>query len=192
MPGNTLTLSADDGEQAGEENDRTAPRHLFPFHLLPSHLEATSTRPSSSSSSRLLVFSLAARVRAARPLHTEPTKRKKKFTLVLLYTLLLFLSRGRARPFFSRAIPRSFARSTSGLLRVPDHSMVFPSYRSPLARRLTSRKILRSALISLLPRPLFARETGSLFLFCTLRAPSLDLAGSLRESLFTISEKCLA
>ncbi|KYM99179.1 hypothetical protein ALC62_10148 [Cyphomyrmex costatus] len=29
MPGNTLTLSTDDGEQAGEENDRMAPRHLF-------------------------------------------------------------------------------------------------------------------------------------------------------------------
>ncbi|KYN22170.1 hypothetical protein ALC57_05447 [Trachymyrmex cornetzi] len=29
MPGNTLTLSTDDGEQAGEENDRMAPHHLF-------------------------------------------------------------------------------------------------------------------------------------------------------------------
>lgn len=36
--------------------------------------------------------------------------------------------------------------------------MVFPSNRSPLNRRLTSRKILRSALISLLPRPLLARD----------------------------------
>lgn len=29
MPGNTLTLSTDDGEQADEENDRMAPHHLF-------------------------------------------------------------------------------------------------------------------------------------------------------------------
>lgn len=74
MPGNKLTLSTDDGEQAGEENDRMAPHHLF--HL-PSRLEAISTRPSSSSSS--LFSFLAARVDGS----AFPSRNQNENTLLL-------------------------------------------------------------------------------------------------------------
>lgn len=139
MPGNRLTLSTDDGEQAGEENDRMAPHHLF--HL-PSRLEAIFTRPSSSSSS--LFSFLAARVDRSAFLSRNQNEN----------TLLLRSSRPSPSPFLSRYPLVPLARDIRSCSRA-DHSMVFPWYRSRLDRRLTSRKILRSALISLVPsRPL--------------------------------------
>lgn len=150
MPGNTLTLSTDDGEQAGEENDRMAPHHLFSPSFLP-----TSRLPPPGRPPARLHFSpsIAARVGSARNL-TQP--KKKEHTAITLSS----------RPFLSR-YPRSTrsSRDVRSSSRA-DHSMVFPSNRSPLNRRLTSRKILRSALISLLPRPLLARDWP-------LSAPSL-------------------
>lgn len=146
MPGNRLTLSTDDGEQAGEENDRMAPHHLF--HL-PSRLEAIFTRSSSSSSS--LFSFLAARVdRSAFPSRNQNEN-----------TLLLRSSRpsSPSSPFASRSSTRRPARGIRSCSRA-DHSMVFPWYRSRLDRQLTSRKILRSALISLVPSRPLARSRG--------------------------------
>lgn len=110
---------------------RTIGWHRIIFFHLPSHLEATSTRPSSSSSS--LSSSLAARVGSL----SSRNQKKAHY-----YALSSFLS-------FSLAIPGSDVRSSSRA----DHSMLFPPNRLPLDRRLTSRKILPSALISLFPRP---------------------------------------
>lgn len=105
MPGNRLTLSTDDGEQADEENDRMAPHHLF--HL-PSRLEAIfSTRPSSSSSS--LFSLLAARVETG-PLSPHATKTRTHCYYVLLVLRASFL--------FFLAIHLS-PRAISGLSRVP-------------------------------------------------------------------------
>lgn len=138
MPGNTLTLSTDDGEQAGEENDRMAPHHLFSPSFLP-----TSRLPPPGRPPARLHFSpsIAARVGSL----SSRNQKKKEHTAITLSS----------RPFLSRSTRSSRdVRSSSRA----DHSMVFPSNRSPLNRRLTSRKILRSALISLLPRPLLARD----------------------------------
>lgn len=141
MPGNTLTLSTDDGEQAGEENDRMAPHHLFSPSFLP-----TSRLPPPGRPPARLHFSpsIAARVGSL-----SSRNQKKRNTLLLRSPLVLFFLAIPAPPDPSRDV-RSSSRA--------DHSMVFPSNRSPLNRRLTSRKILRSTLISLLPRPLLARD----------------------------------
>lgn len=138
-------LSTDDGEQAGEENDRMAQHHLFFFFtflptsrlLPPAVLQLVFTFLVSSCRTRRFAFL------------TQPIKNKHT-------TITPFFS-----SFLSPAPPDPQC-ATSGLPSRADHSMVFPSNRSPLNRRLTSRKILRSALISLLPRPLFARDRLSL------------------------------
>lgn len=145
MPGNTLTLSTDDGEQAGEENDRMAPpHHLFSPSFLPTSRLPPPGRPPARPH---FSPSIAARTRRFAFL-TQPKKKKGTHCYYALLSSFSFsLSPGSTRS--SRDV-RSSSRA--------DHSMVFPSNRSPLNRRLTSRKILRSALISLLPRPLLARD----------------------------------
>lgn len=111
MPGNRLTLSTDDGEQAGEENDRMAPHHLF--HL-PSRLEAIFTRPSSSSSS--LFSFLAARVDAGGPLSSRATKTRTHWLLRSSRPSRLL------SPFPRDIRSRSRARSLDGISLVTTRS----------------------------------------------------------------------
>lgn len=142
MPGNTLTLSTDDGEQAGEENDRMAPHHLFSPSFLP-----TSRLPPPGRPPARLHFSPSIAARVGSLSSRNQKKKRTHCYYALLSSFSFSLSPRSTRS--SRDV-RSSSRA--------DHSMVFPSNRSPLNRRLTSRKILRSALISLLPRPLLARD----------------------------------
>lgn len=108
--------------------------HLF--HL-PCRLEAISSRPSSSSSSVFQVFLLRVS-REVRFPHATERRKHTAITLLVPSFLPSFLPSSRNR---STRHVRSFSRRE-------DHSMVFPPNRSRLDRRLTSRKILRSALIS--------------------------------------------
>lgn len=143
MPGNRLTLSTDDGEQAGEENDRMAPHHLF--HL-PSRLEAISTRPSSSSSS--LFSYLAARVdRSAFPL----TRNEREKTHCYYVPLVL------PPPLPPRDIRSCLAcRSLDGI------SLVSSATRSPF-NAATKDPAFSTHITCVLPRPLSrsARERSS-------------------------------
>jgi len=140
MLGNGLTLSTDNGEQAGEENDRMAPHHLFSPSLPPrGFFRPAIGRPSSSSS----VFHVRCRTRVERSaLLTRP---KREHTIAITPILLLLLV-------------VLVAAGPSRVAVCVDHSMVFPPNRSRLDRRLTSRKIPHSALISLLSPPLLLRE----------------------------------
>jgi len=86
MLGKGLTLSTDDGEQAGEENDRMAPHHLFSPSLPPrGFFQPVIGRPSSSSS----VFHVPCRTR--RELVVRFPRATKKRTHSAITPILLFL-----------------------------------------------------------------------------------------------------
>lgn len=91
MPGNTLTLSTDDGEQAGEENDRMAPHHLFSPSFPPrGYLHPAVLQ---------LVFTFLVSCRTRRfAFFTQPKKKRRNTLLLRLFSsffsfsLVLFLA----------------------------------------------------------------------------------------------------
>lgn len=140
----TLTLSTDDGEQAGEENDRMAPHHLFSPSFPP--------RGYFHPAVLQLVFTFLVSCRTRRfAFFTQP----KKTLLLRSFRFFLFLSFSLFRSTWSsRDVRSSFAcRSLDGI-----------SYE-PLATESSfnvTKDPAFSTHITLLPRPVFARDWISL------------------------------